>query len=585
MASRTRWLLVAALALALLPPLLNLSGCAGPAHRNDPVSAEQLTAIRYSLRFPRVEGEAAISTTALVSPLSLPRSNTYSLVDGSPFVGISLSGGGSRAAAFGLAVLQELQQIGLLGKSTAMTSVSGGGLAAGLYATRGPDIRWEDAHTDVGQNFIRKWALKQLNPVNIAKVIFTAETRTDLMAEVFNETLFSRATFGSLGVLAPGRPVWVPTATATSNKGRRFLFNEDSFYLLGSDLGKFPIARAVMASAAFPGVFNTMTLQRFDGSEKSAPRFVHLIDGGPSDNLGITTLGELASAQLRLNDPQRGAPDSCVMIVVDSYAPGTEHPRVAEFDTRGVVGRLIDLNFLDAFDSLLNRRRDTLLRSIGLLKGPERALDVGGIVGLSEPVSAIGASVGDKVSLPYGFVKTVNFGLIREGEFESANVRPARPGDIRNREVQCLVWHLPLDKVASVPPYKLAGTSVDYFQYKDQVVKAIPQAVFRRELMELVTSVPTHFKLIGPAGCSAEQTQRALRLAARILVRENFSARKQVCEHFEDAQARMRPVSAKKDQVFLKTCTAPPPEPAGASDLGFRIVKDHATDSLRCGPL
>lgn len=53
--------------------------------------------------------------------------------------------------------------------------------------------------------------------------------------------------------------------------------------------------------------------------------------------------------------------------------------------------------------------------------------------------------------------------------------------------------------------------------------QGLKELAFRRELIELVTSsVLTHFKLIGPAGCSAEQTQRALRLAARVLVRENL---------------------------------------------------------------
>ncbi|MFM8550770.1 MAG: patatin-like phospholipase family protein, partial [Nitrospiraceae bacterium] len=50
------------------------------------------------------------------------------------FVGLAMSGGGSRAAVFSAAVLFELHRYGLLQQTDVMSSVSGGSFAAAFYA-------------------------------------------------------------------------------------------------------------------------------------------------------------------------------------------------------------------------------------------------------------------------------------------------------------------------------------------------------------------------------------------------------------------------------------------------------------------
>ncbi|UCD56075.1 MAG: patatin-like phospholipase family protein, partial [Candidatus Hydrogenedentota bacterium] len=112
--------------------------------------------------------------------------------------------------------------------------------------------------------------------------------------------------------------------------GIRFSFSPYSFALLCSDLGKFPIARAVAASAAFPGPFDSIRLYNYAGTcgfdkeewvtealeerDVSSRTFhkatqvnsyfdtkrkarIHLLDGGISDNIGIRGPLEMIAAR------------------------------------------------------------------------------------------------------------------------------------------------------------------------------------------------------------------------------------------------------------------------------------------------
>lgn len=58
------------------------------------------------------------------------------------FVGLALSGGGSRAANFAMATMEQLEALGLMRHVTAISSTSGGGVAGAYYALRGPDLDW-----------------------------------------------------------------------------------------------------------------------------------------------------------------------------------------------------------------------------------------------------------------------------------------------------------------------------------------------------------------------------------------------------------------------------------------------------------
>jgi NTE family protein len=82
-------------------------------------------------------------------------------------------------------------------------------------------------------------------------------------------------------------------------RGERFEFTQGEFDRLCSDLNIFPLARAVAASMAVPVVFSPVTLWNYtDRCPVSAgrlslrpnghlPQYLHLLDGGLSDNIGI----------------------------------------------------------------------------------------------------------------------------------------------------------------------------------------------------------------------------------------------------------------------------------------------------------
>ncbi len=137
--------------------------------------------------------------------------------------------------------------------------------------------------------------------------------------------MFHGARFADLA--ARGRPLIGIGATEIAG-GTPFIFTQDTFDLICSDLAQFPLARAVAASNGFPGLFSPITLtnhaeqcggrqpgwlRRVPAAERADPlsrlgtqaailerlldpnrtRYVHLADGGISDNLGMRVVGNM----------------------------------------------------------------------------------------------------------------------------------------------------------------------------------------------------------------------------------------------------------------------------------------------------
>ena len=69
--------------------------------------------------------------------------------------------------------------------------------------------------------------------------------------------MFHGATFKDLATR--GRPLIAIGATDI-NYGNPFIFTQEFFDVLCSDLYQFPLARAVAASNGFPGLFSPVTL-------------------------------------------------------------------------------------------------------------------------------------------------------------------------------------------------------------------------------------------------------------------------------------------------------------------------------------
>ena len=207
------------------------------------------------------------------------------------FVGVAISGGGSRSANFAAAVMFQLQRIGLLQRVDYLSSVSGGSLTAALYCLN-DDHRWNPGEVQrrLTHSFASDMVVKLLQPWFAAALLFSDYDRSDMLAESFRDNLFTvngrEQTFADL---RPDRPRLLINATDLQS-GRRWIFSNRGFDEINSDLAKYPIAYAVAASASVPILLHQVTLRDFSTEYK---QYRHFIDGGIADNLGVQTLIEV----------------------------------------------------------------------------------------------------------------------------------------------------------------------------------------------------------------------------------------------------------------------------------------------------
>jgi predicted acylesterase/phospholipase RssA len=233
------------------------------------------------------------------------------------FFALATSGGGSRAANFGAAVMLELQQRGLLEQVDVISGVSGGTLPAVYYglgekagAFTEPAVR-----EALGYNFQGSWIRRWFLPQNIFRYWLSDFTRSDIMVQVFNNRLYHKSTFADLRL----HPKILLNSTV-HNDHTRFTFTDDRFAALRSTLAAYRVANAVNASSAFPGAFQDVTLQWYI----DPPQYLHLYDGGPIDNLGIQAIVEYVNRNVLGTSLERLFPNGCVIILIDA-TPANEH--------------------------------------------------------------------------------------------------------------------------------------------------------------------------------------------------------------------------------------------------------------------
>jgi NTE family protein len=245
----------------------------------------------------------------------------------------TFSGGGTRAASFAYGVLQELAdtRVSLGGESSRLidevdliSSVSGGSFTAAYYGLFGDRIFEDYEEAFLRRNVQGRLVFELLRPANWLR-LFRVD-RSQLAASFYDREIFDGATFA--GFQREDAPLVVLNATDLSTAGR-FPFSPVWFGLICSDLASYPVANAVTASSAVPGVFPTIRLQNHAGSCDFLPpewlqqssetesamarvgrkeilaayaedrdhRYIHLLDGGLSDNLGLrNAVGALTAA-------------------------------------------------------------------------------------------------------------------------------------------------------------------------------------------------------------------------------------------------------------------------------------------------
>ena len=143
------------------------------------------------------------------------------------------------------------------------------------------------------------------------------------IAATYSPASFSRVLFTRNGQaltfkdLRPDRPRLLINATDLQS-GRKFVFCNDTFDQLNSDLSKYPLAWACAASAAVPVVLHQVTLRDYSTAFK---QYRHFVDGGIADNLGVQSLVETyenhkrQAAAHHLPPPY---PKGAILIVLDA---------------------------------------------------------------------------------------------------------------------------------------------------------------------------------------------------------------------------------------------------------------------------
>jgi predicted acylesterase/phospholipase RssA len=275
------------------------------------------------------------------------------------FLALAISGGGSRAANFGAAMMLELQQRGLLEQVDVISGVSGGTLPAVYYGlgAKAGSFTASALRDALGYDFQSSWIRRWFLPHNVFRYWLSDFTRSDIMVQVFNNELYHEASFADLRP----HPKILLNATV-HNDHTRFTFTDDRFALLHSVLAPYRVANAVNASSAFPGAFQDVTLQWY----MDRPQYVHLYDGGPIDNLGIQAVVEYVNRNILGTTLDRLFPKGCLIIAIDA-TPASEHPDLnTRISGRRFADYFIDTNALDATDAMLMEARRSLLERVGI---------------------------------------------------------------------------------------------------------------------------------------------------------------------------------------------------------------------------
>ncbi len=326
------------MATKLITAITRISACNQTVGRGDGLFSGQKKVICSTLVALLTTGCAGVYKPVNQPIELIDEANGYRVFSGSqlrPYgenlILLAFSGGGTRAAALSYGVMQELRDTSIAGNSKrirlldeidSISSVSGGSFTAAYYGVFGEQL-FTTYERDFLRQSVQSTLIKRLlNPAHWFKSLFSAFDRTEMAIDVYDRMVFKGATFADIPL--DERPFIEINATDLAG-GIRFSFTQERFDLLCSDLNKFPIARAVTASSAVPVAFPSVVLKNYadrcdisqtrewqllnEAETSSASqerlveglksyrdvanrRYVHLIDGGIADNLGLRAMLE-----------------------------------------------------------------------------------------------------------------------------------------------------------------------------------------------------------------------------------------------------------------------------------------------------
>lgn len=228
-------------------------------------------------------------------------------------IGLALSGGGYRAAAYHIGTLRALHKLGILDNVDVISSVSGGSITAAYYA-----LNKEKGYEEFERNFIASlkhgvlwraainvvvelviaFMLAYITPCAFRWITVVGEILVLLLfgyyilpvskfiENAYDKRFFKKAKLSTL----PPSPILAINATDLST-GNQFTFSQDRMVCypykkyLQFCTDNFPLAKAVMASSCVPFAFSPIKISKKYkiGQCDKSPL---LIDGGLYDNQG-----------------------------------------------------------------------------------------------------------------------------------------------------------------------------------------------------------------------------------------------------------------------------------------------------------
>lgn len=285
---------------------------------------------------------------------------------------LTFSGGGTRAAALSYGVLEALSKIEIPGQPSQKTaerhslldevdiisSVSGGSFTSSYYGLYGDRIFADYKDRFLYRNVQGELLWKLFWPGTWPKLLKKGYGRSNLAADHYDKILFDGATFNDF--YRQRSPVVLIQSTDMVD-GYIFTFSPYFFNIICSNLNKFPVSYAVTASSSFPGAFNGITLRNYAGRcgfeknptidevlrtkdvmnnsyiiakreaayhDSQAKQYVHLFDGGVSDNLGLAgpsiPILVLKEKGYGLEDIGLGRTQKVVFIIVNSQVSSSK---------------------------------------------------------------------------------------------------------------------------------------------------------------------------------------------------------------------------------------------------------------------
>ena len=289
--------------------------------------------------FERNEFEVLEREATIVRAVGVQRSFEYSSQNEARPIGLSLSGGGSRAMAFHLGCLRAMHDRGILSKVDVISTISGGSVIGAMYAyshdpfedfeLRVQDILRKGFVSSISRRLVLSHRLIQVLGTNLiagtaAFAAFGSRSGLSLLERCIPKT--SRAGKQMSGSLQPPLRRWYSRTSAFEKTLKDLLYGDDlmtsnrrdnlnvvvnacelrtgtAFRFGSRETGnsrfgfvtpnEIEVALAVAASAAFPvllpAIDRKYKFTPLNGGEQTENRVV-LTDGGVYENLGVTCM-------------------------------------------------------------------------------------------------------------------------------------------------------------------------------------------------------------------------------------------------------------------------------------------------------